>query len=202
MNLQIRPENDQDFHLVEDLTRNAFWDVYQPGCTEHLILHRLRQSPGFIPALDLVAEGEGAIAGHGIATRATVTDAQGTSHDVLCLGPLSVDPSRQGQGIGGSLIRALTDKARALGYRAIVLIGHPSYYGRFGFRCTEEWGITMPDGSCFPEMMLVELYPGALDGIRGTFHPDAAFDVSQEEADVFDLRFPHRDKHITDTQLK
>ena len=202
MNIQIRPENDQDFPTVETLTRNAFWDVYQPGCTEHLILHRLRQSPGIIPALDLVAEHEGVIVGHGIASRAAVKDSQGTSHDVLCLGPLSVEPSHQGQGIGGSLIRALTDKARELGYRAVILIGHPSYYERFGFRCTEAWGITMPDGTCFPEMMLVELYPGALDGIRGSFHPDGSFDVAPEEADVFDLRFPHREKHVTDTQLK
>lgn len=199
MNIQIRPENKQDYHTVEQLTRNAFRVSDLPGCMQHPNLHRLRQSPDFIPALSLVATLEGTVAGHAAASKATIRDAQGIAHEVLWLAPLSVDPALRNRGIGGRLIRALLDAASSLGHSAIIMAHHPACGEWSGFPCTEEWGITMPKDSGFPETMLVELRPGALDGIRGVFHPSSFFESTQEGTDACGLRSTPREQHGTAT---
>lgn len=200
--LIIRPETKQDRNTTETLTRDAFWDVYHPGCSEHLILHRLRSASGMIPELNLVAEREGRIIGHGMATRAKIVSPGRRDEDrILCLGPLSVAPDCRKQGVGGVLIRAIVSRAKALGFLAVVLVGHPEYYGRFGFQCTRPWQIGLPGIGMIDELMLLELQPGSMSSVEGEFHTDPAFEVGSEEVEEFDRRFPFREKHITDTQL-
>lgn len=93
MKLTIRPERPEDYREVEALTREAFWGVFHPTCDEHYLVHKLRSSRDFVPALDMVAESEGRIVGHILYTKACVTDAAGLDHEVLTFGPLSVLPA-------------------------------------------------------------------------------------------------------------
>ncbi len=202
MNLIIRPERETERRIVETLTRDAFWDVYHPGCMEHLVIHQLRESPEFIPGLNLVALDGERIIGHIAASLAQVVDSDGGVRELLCIAPLCVHPDYQKQGVGGQLIEAAKSKAREMSFKAFVLFGFPAYYNRFGFRPTREWGITLPGGDTLDEMMLLELYPDALKEVRGEFHASRCFDITQKEADEFDRQFPYREKHVTDTQLK
>ena len=92
MNMIIRRETENDYRTVEELTREAFWNLYVPGCTEHFVLHNLRKSRDFIPELDFIAEKEGQIVGNIVYSRGIIRDAQGAEHTVLCFGPVSVLP--------------------------------------------------------------------------------------------------------------
>ena len=106
----------------------------RPSCDEHLLVHKLRKIPAFVPELDFVAEVEGKIVGNIMYSRAKVVDETGAEHEVLTFGPISVLPEYQGKGIGKALLERTIAEARRLGYRAIVFYGHPDYYPRVGFR--------------------------------------------------------------------
>jgi len=114
--------------------------------------------------LSLVAEDEGRVVGHIMFSPMTI-ETEGETWDAVCLSPLAVEPSRQRQGIGGLLIEEGLKELRAAGHRAVILLGHPEYYPRFGFRPGRDFGLHYQDDR--DAFMAVELYPGALDGVSG-----------------------------------
>jgi predicted N-acetyltransferase YhbS len=201
MNLNLRPETGRDHEAVEFLTRESFWDVYRPGCVEHLVAHKLRQSPAFIPELDFVAELGGRLAGNIMYSRAEVVGG-GSAAEVLTFGPLSVLPEFQKNGVGAALILHTKKLAGKMGFKAIIIFGNPAYYRRFGFVGADKFGISTADGANFDAFMALELYPGALRGVAGKYRDDPAFQIDPGELEEFDQKFPFRKKHVTDTQLK
>ena len=197
----LRPEQPGDYGQVEQLTREAFWNVYKPGCDEHLIAHRLRTSPLFVPQLDLVALDGKKIVGNIMYSRANIVDDSGGNTEVLVFGPLSVLPEYQGRGVGSLLVRRSLELARELGYRAVCIFGHPAYYRRFGFRPASFFHILPPDGNPTDTFQAMELQPAGLQGITGWFAEDPVFSVDPEELEEFDRRFPPKEKRVTDSQL-
>lgn len=191
MPVEIRKENPADYRAVENLTREAFWGCMDhPTCDgEHLLVHKLRKLPCFVPELDLVAETDGKIVGHIIYSLAKVVTPEGLEIPVLSFGPLSVHPDYKRQGIGSALMRHSIRQAARLGYRAILIYGHPDYYPRFGFRRASSYGITSADGSTPDALMAMELYDNALEGITGRFFEDAVYAVDPEETAEFDKNF-------------
>ena len=131
--IELRPEGSADFRAVEELTRNAFWNHHAPGCDEHYLAHILRESSDFVPELDYVAVHDGKVVGNIMYTRAKIVLDRSGEREVLCFGPLAVDPAFQGQGVGGALIERTKTLSRELGYKAILIFGDPEYYSRFGF---------------------------------------------------------------------
>lgn len=193
--LTFRPETPHDYDAVEFLTREAFFNKYKPGCDEHYLLHILRGSDVVVSELCDVCEMDGEIVGHILYTHASVTSDSGEVFPVLVFGPISVRPDMQGQGIGSQLITRTLLRARALGWRGVVITGDPAYYGRFGFRPASDFHILYEDGSSFPELMAAELGEGRLSGVTGhiAFAPEY---MNIEEADVlaFDAHFPARER--------
>jgi predicted N-acetyltransferase YhbS len=196
LNIKLRLEEPADYRLVEELTREAFWGFSRPDCDEHLIVHRMRKIPAFVPELDFVAELDGKIVGHIIYSKAKVVDDAGTEHEVLTFGPISVLPQHQNQGIGQALLRHTISEAKRLGYRAIVFFGHPDYYPRVGFRRAGEFGLKTATGRIFDAFMAMPLYDGAFDGITGRFYEDPVFEVDAKESEEFNKGFPHKDKCV------
>lgn len=194
-NINIRLEESSDYRVVEELTRDAFWgSMSHPTCDgEHLLVHKLRTSSSFIPALDFVAELDGGLVGHIIYSRAKVVTPSGQEIEVLSFGPLSVLPQYKRTGIGTALISHSTEEAKRLGYRAVIIYGHPDYYPRLGFRRGSDFGITTPNGSSFDALMALPLYDGALDGISGKFYEDAVYNIDSAEAEEFDKAFPPKE---------
>lgn len=202
MNLIIRPEGKKDYEAVEHLTREAFWNLFKPGCDEHLLAHKLRQVPAFLPELDYVAERNGEVVGNIMYSRAKIFGEGGEIHEVLTFGPLSVLPSLQRAGIGSALIRHTQRLAEKLGFGAIVIFGHPAFYHKFGFTNAEMFRITTSDGKNFEAFMAMELREGALRGIPGRFCEDPVFHIEPEELEVFERKFPHKEKYAAETQSK
>jgi predicted N-acetyltransferase YhbS len=201
MAITIRIEKPADYREVEILTREAFWDIYKPGCDEHLVAHKLRESPIFFAELDFVACDEERIVGNIMHSKARVLGTNSESHEVLCLGPVSVLPEYQGRGIGGSLIKESLARAAELGFNGVFLMGNPAYYPRFGFRNAKEFGIFAPDGKSYDHFMGLELAPGRLSDVSGNFIVDDVFYVGAEELEEFEKLFTPKEKHITPTQL-
>lgn len=196
----IRIERPQDYKAVETLTREAFWNLYVPGCNEHYLLHRLRSSPGFLPELSLVAEWEGAVLGHIAFTRGRLVREGDSPLEVFSFGPLSVWPRLQGKGIGGALVRRGLKDAREMGCTAVCIYGDPRYYSRFGFRCAEKYDIRTADGKFAAALLALELVPGVLSQGAGRFVEDPAFDVDMSDFDVYDSGFEPKERLETESQ--
>lgn len=189
MDIILKKEEEKDFFDVEKLTREAFWNIYRPGCYEHLVLHRLRKSEAFIPELDFVALDNNKIIGNIVYSKAKIIGSNGEEHEVLTFGPLSVLPNYQKKGVGSKLINHTMEIALNLGFKAIVIFGDPNYYKRFGFENAEKFNIHTSDGANFDAFMAKELYKGSLDGISGNFYEDQSFHVEEVEAKEFDKKF-------------
>jgi predicted N-acetyltransferase YhbS len=194
MEIIIRKSDEDVFFLTENLTREAFWNLFKSGCDEHLVLHQLRESKSYVEALDIVAIHENDITGHIITTKARVIDGNEREHEVLCAGPLSVSPSLQNQGIGTMLMNHSISEARKLGFKAMFLYGDPAYYHRFGFRNSGEYSITTKDGQNFEPFMALELQENAMKDIKGKFYEDEAFITREEVLKEFERKFPYKEK--------
>lgn len=192
--ITLRPERPADFRAVEELTRDAFWNHYAPGCDEHYLAHILRDSPDFVPELDYVALHNGQAVGSIMYTRARIALDRGGTREVLCFGPLAVAPAFQGQGVGGQLIEHTKALARELGHQAILILGDPDYYGRFGFVPAERYGIGTSWGMYIISLQALALQPGALADCAGCFEESASFQMDPAEAAAFDAGFPPREK--------
>ncbi|MCT4564016.1 MAG: N-acetyltransferase [Maledivibacter sp.] len=125
-------------------------------------------------------------------SKAYVLLPDGSRHDVLNFGPLSVLPEYQKQDVGSALMRHSLKVAARLGYGAVVFFGHPSYYPRFGFKEAEEFNITTSNGDNYPAFMAMELIYGDLEGITGTFHESPLYDVNPDKAKKYDALFPKK----------
>jgi predicted N-acetyltransferase YhbS len=196
----IRPEQAADYRTVENLTREAFWNVNVPGCDEHFLVHRLRDHEDFIPELDFVAVIGEKLVGNIMYSKAKIVDADGCEHPVLTFGPVSVLPEHQKQGIGSALIAHSRRAALALGYESILIYGDPEYYCRFGFRPAEAFCISNAEGRFHPALQALELKAGTLAGIRGRFCESPVYHLYADEAATFDLDFPPKEKFVTESQ--
>lgn len=174
----IRRERPEDVPDIRAVTAAAFSGVEHsappiepdgaPG--EATLVGWLREDPGWIPELSLIAEVDGEIVGHVVATRGALA-----SRPALGLGPVSVSPARQRDGVGSALMHAILGAADAMGEPVVVLLGSPAYYGRFGFVPASSLGIEAPDpawGDYFQARPLAAYDPS----VRGTFAYAAPFD--------------------------
>ncbi len=166
-NITIRKETMSDYARVVELTAKAFETMPFSDGNEDKLVENLHKANTFIPELSLVAELDGKITGHILFTPMQIKNEQET-FESLVLGPVSVLPEFQKQGIGSQLILAGHQKSKELGFQSVILIGHPEYYPRFGYKPASTWGIKtqipLPSDDVF---MAVELTEGALKDVSG-----------------------------------
>lgn len=200
MDIIIRPEREEDYLAAEHVAREAFWNLHVPGCDEHYLLHTMRKHPDYLADLSFVAEKDGQVIGGIYYTKSHVLDADGKQHDTITFGPVCVLPAFQRQGVGKKLIEYSRDIAASKGYRAIIIYGHPSNYCIRGFRGSKKFGITNPEGEYPYSLLVLELYPGALNGVTGRFYESGAYHFDPSEAEEYDKQFPYKEKLVTYTQ--
>lgn len=206
MDILIRKERESDYYASELVTKRAFWNKYNPGCSEHYLVHRLREDAAYLPELGRVAEADGKVVGlimysKAVLKRPAKTEtAETPAHKpeeipILCFGPLCVDPDYQGKGIGGALIAETKKLAAEAGYAGIVIFGEPDYYPRHGFRTCDTWGITTADGKNFDAFMGCELTPGGLNYPGAGFYEAKVFEnLPEAEIEAYDKQFPQMPK--------
>ena len=196
-NLTIRLETEKDYRAVEELTREAFWNVYKPGADEHYYVHQMRNHPDFIPELAFVLELDGNIVGNIMYTKAWLEDENGNRKEILSFGPLCVAPEYQRQKLGKILIEHSFEVARKMGYDVNINFGNPGNYVSRGFVSCKKKNVSFVVDGNFPTALLVcELVPGALDGRKWMYIPSTAADCCEDTAAVeaFDVTFPPKKK--------
>ena len=161
MDVIIRPEIADDFPVAREVVRLAFPDEDVAG-----LLEVLRGSEEYLPELALVAVRDGELSGHVMFTTSPIDNA-GESIPALTLGPLAVHPKLQRQGVGSQLVEEGLAICRRLGHRIVIVIGHSTYYPRFGFVPAGPLGIEVPFDADEESKMVLALTSGALEGIRG-----------------------------------
>ena len=200
----IRIETPTDYAAAENLTREAFWNVYCPGCTEHYILHSVRGKAGFVPELSLVMELDGRLIGHIMYVRSEIRADDGGRIPVMTFGPISIAPEVQRQGYGTILLRESMHRAGLLGAGAIAIEGNIGFYGKSGFVVASAGGIhyaAEPRDAEVPYFLSCELKPGFLGGVTGTYQDPECYRVDAAEAERFDARFPPKEKRKLPGQL-
>lgn len=196
MNIKIRNELPHETRLTELVTREAFWNYFQPGSDEHFILHNLRNSDDFIPELNFVAEVDGEIVGSIVYSKSLIKSAD-MEYPVITFGPLCVLEEYRKKGIGEQLVNHSINLAKALGYNAIIILGDPRYYHKFGFRCGEKYDITCFGGKYATALLVLPLKDTI---ISGEFTESDAFNYEPSELEIFDKNFPKKEKSHTKTQ--
>jgi len=160
--IKIRPETKEDCTKITEVNDLAFGQK-----NEGIIIERLRKSDRFISELSLVAELEGKIVGHILFYPVTIRSAD-SEFSALSLGPMAVIPELQGLGIGSRLVKEGLHIAKRLGHRSVIVVGHPEYYPRFGFKPASQWNIKAPFDAPDEAFMALELVEDELSGKSGT----------------------------------
>ncbi|MDL2234089.1 N-acetyltransferase [Tyzzerella sp. OttesenSCG-928-J15] len=200
MNINIRRENPGDYRQVEHITREAFWNLYRPGCDEHYMAHHLRNHEDFIPELTFVIELDGQIVGSIFYSKSKVVADDGRQWETITFGPVSISPELHRQGLGRKLITHSIEQAKKLGYRAIMIGGFTYHYHPYGFVGTKKYSITMPDGKYYTGIMALPLYDGALDGVRGKLHFSEGMYPDEAGFEEYDKAFPEKEKLVLSHQ--
>ena len=200
----IRLEKTEEHRETEALVREAFWNVYRPGCLEHYVLNQLRNDEAFVPELNFVMEKDGRLIGQNMFMRAAIKADDGSDLPIMTMGPICISPELQGQGYGKILLDYSLEKAAELGCGAICFEGNINFYGKSGFTYASEFGIRyhgLPEGADTSFFLCKELKKGYLDGISGEYTPPKGYFVDEAEAEEFDKQFPPKEKLKLPTQL-
>ena len=168
----IRNERPDDYQIVEEITREAFYNIYVPGCVEHYLVHVMRSHEDFIPELDFVMELDGEVMGSIMYTKASLTDEDGVKKEILTFGPVCILPKYQRRGYGKMLIEHSFQAALKLGYDAVVIFGSPANYVGCGFKSCRKFHVSVEGGLYPAAMMVKELIPGALGEKNWTYRDD------------------------------
>ena len=193
----IRPERPEDYRAVENLVREAFWNVYRPGCSEHYVIHVLRGDSAFVPELDFVMERDGRLIGQNMFMKTLIEADDGRVIDVLTMGPICITPELKRRGYGKALLDYSLEKAAALGFGAVLFEGNIGFYGKSGFDYARKFGIRyhdLPEGADDSFFLCRELVPGYLDSVTGVYQTPRGYYVSDEDVEAFDRDFPPKVK--------
>ena len=195
----IRPEREEERRAVEELVRESFWNVYRPGCSEHYVIHVLRDDPAFVKELDFVMERDGRLIGQNMFMRTVIEADGGGTVDVLTMGPICITPELKRKGYGKALLDFSLEKAAALGYGAVLFEGNIVFYGKSGFDYAGKFGIRyhdLPEGADASFFLCRELIPGYLDGVTGVYQTPQGYYVGDVAVEAFDRSFPPMEKLI------
>lgn len=170
----MRSEEPGDREAIRTVNREAFGREDEAN-----LVDAIRQSTNFIPQLSLVAEKDALVVGH-IMVSTIVIQGDNCAIPALELAPVAVLPDWQRHGIGGLLVREAISRARDLGHNIMILVGHPTYYPRFGFRPANDYGIKGPHQWSYEAFMVIELRPGALDSAQGVVVQPTYFMITHD----------------------
>ena len=195
--VKIRLEKKEEYREVENLIRESFWNIYRPGCSEHYVIHVLRDDPAFVKELDFVMEKDGRLIGQNMFMRTIIEADDGRVIPVLTMGPICITPELKRKGYGKVLLDYSLEKAAELGYGAVLFEGNIGFYGKSGFDYAGRLGIRyhdLPEDADASFFLCRELIPGYLDGITGIYQTPQGYYVEDSDVEEFDKGFIPKQK--------
>ena len=194
---KIRLEKQEERREVENLIRESFWNIYRPGCSEHYVIHVLRNDPDFVKELNFVMEQNGKLIGQNMFMKTVINSDDGRDIPVLTMGPICITPELKRKGYGKALLDYSLKKAAELGFGAVLFEGNIDFYGKSGFDYARKFGIRyhdLPEDADDSFFLCKELITGYLDGITGVYRTPQGYYVNDEEVEEFDKSFPPKEK--------
>ncbi len=193
----IRLEKKNEERAVEELVREAFWNVYRPGAYEHYVLHVQRTHPEFVSELNFVMEKDGKIIGQAAFVNSNIQTDHGDKLPVLTLGPICIANEYQRQGYGKILLDYAFDRAKELGCGAVFFEGNIDFYGKSGCVKAAEYKIRyhgIPEGEEAEFFLCRILQEGYLDDVTGEYMTPEVYYIETADAEAFDSLFPAKEK--------
>ena len=193
----IRQENKGEYREVENLIRESFWNIYRPGCSEHYVIHVLRDDPAFVKELDFVMEKDGILIGQNMFMKTVINADDGRDIEVLTMGPICITPELKRKGYGKILLDFSLEKAAAMDFGAVLFEGNIDFYGKSGFDFARIFGIRyhdLPEGADDSFFRCRELIPGYLKEVTGVYQTPAGYYVDDADVEAFDKSFPPKEK--------
>ena len=193
----IRLEREEDYRENENLIRESFWNVYCPGCKEHYLMHVLRNDDSCVNELNFVMEKAGKIIGQNVFAKTVIEADDGRVIDVLTMGPICITPELKRQGYGKMLLNYTVEKAKEMGFGAVLFEGNIDFYGKSGFDYSSKFGIRyhdLPEDADSSFFLCKELKPGYLDDVTGVYQTPEVYYVKDDEVEEFDKAFPPKQK--------
>ena len=193
----IRLEREEDYRENENLIREAFWNVYCPGCKEHYLMHVLRSDDSCVNELNFVMEKAGKIIGQNVFAKTVIEADDGRVIDVLTMGPICITPELKHQGYGKMLLDYTVEKAKEMGFGAVLFEGNIDFYGKSGFDYSSKFGIRyhdLPEDADSSFFLCKELKLGYLDDVTGVYQTPEVYYVKDDEVEEFDKAFPPKQK--------
>lgn len=200
MNISVRNEETKDYRRVEEIAREAFWNLYFPGAHEHYVVHRMRSHEDFIKDLAFVVEVDGKVEGAIFYTHSKIVTKDKKEYKTISFGPVFISPKYHRKGVGRALITHSIEAAKKMGYQAITTLGYPYHYEPYGFLGGKRYQIAMQDGHFYKGLLVLPLYEGALHSISGYAEFSEVLEVTEEEVMEFDRLFPFKEKMYQESQ--
>lgn len=200
MNIKIRSEEPKDYRVVEEIAREAFWNLYFPGCHEHFVVHKMRQHEDFIRELSFVIEVDGKVEGAIFYTHSKIVSEDNKEYKMISFGPVFISPNHHRKGLGRELITHSIKVAKEMDHRAILTLGYPYHYEPYGFLGGKKYNISMPDGKFYIGLLALPLYQGALDNMSGYAVFSDILEATDDEVEEFDNSFPAKEKRFQVSQ--
>ena len=193
----IRLEKKEDQRAVEEMIRESFWNVYRPGCSEHYVIHVLRDDPAFVRELDFVMEQGNRLIGQNMFMKTVINADDGRDIDVLTMGPICIANDLKRKGYGMKLLDYSLEKAEEMGFGAVLFEGNIDFYSTCGFDYAGRFGIRyhdLPEDADQSFFLCRELIPGYLDDITGVYQTPQGYYVDDADVEEFDKDFPEKEK--------
>ena len=193
----IRYEQADEYRAVENIVRESFWNVYRPGCSEHYVIHILRDDPAFVKELDFVMEKDGELIGQNMFMKTVINADDGRDIPVLTMGPICITPKLKRKGYGKKLLDYSLEEAQKLGFGAVLFEGNIDFYGKSGFDYARKFGIRyhdLPEDADDSFFLCRELIDGYLAGITGEYQTPQGYYVEDADVEEFDKSFPPKEK--------
>lgn len=200
--MDIRLERRTDYKEVEFLVRESFWNVYRPGCYEHLIIHNLRHDPSFIPQLDYIIEEDNKIIAQiAYSTNDVCVDGKKTDK-VVTLGPVCVHPDYRQKGYASKLIEFTLEKAKQMDIPYVFVVGDEKFYHRFVFEDASKYNLQFNDiEEDTPFFMIKVLDEEKTGNFNAVYMDNECFKIDENELEAFDKKFPPKKKEKREGQL-
>lgn len=196
--ITIQHETENQYKENENVTREAFWNLYRHGCDEHYLVHKMRTHEDYIKELSFVAMLDNVIVGNIVCSKSYILREDGTVVDTVTFGPISVLPQYQKKGLGKMLIDTVANNAKNMGYSAIVIFGYPEYYKKVGFLHCKEFGVYVGDNVYPYAHLILPLVDNC--HISGQFHESGIFEQLEDGFNEYDKGFIEKEKFDTVSQ--
>ncbi len=198
--ISIRNEQIKDYRSAEEVARDAFWNLYDPGTDIHAVINQLRLHEDFIPEMTFVIEKDGEIIGGIYSTKSKIIRNNAEEMATITFGPVFIVPKYHRQGMGKKMITHAIEAAKRSGYKAIAILGYPYHYKPYGFVSGKEYNISSEDGKFYSGLQILELEEKALDNIKGYAVFSDAYEVDPGFAEEYDKEFPIKEKKVEPSQ--